>query len=110
MKKILLAILLASQSVFAAGWFEAGVSRFMDQGQIGPTIAVGLYEPLFLGLAYESWNGIGVNVRENVWATSKHDLSLELNDSVTVCAGVALRHNDVNYSDVHAAVRFALWK
>lgn len=102
--------LIISRDGFAHGWLEAGVARFFEAGKVGPSIAVGLYEPLLLGINYESWNGVGVNVRENTWLTSKHDLSFLVSDNVDLSVGVALRHNDVNYSDIHVNVKIGLWE
>lgn len=107
---LILLCLTLSRFSFAHGWFEFTGARFFDNGKIGPSLAVGLHEPLLLGISYSSWNGVGVNVRENVWATTKHDLNFDLTDNVEFSFGVSLRHNDVNYSDVHMSLKTLLWE
>lgn len=105
---MLLGLIIATEG-YGVGWMEFGAARFMENGKVGPVLSVGLHEPLLLGVAYESWNGVGVNVRDNLWMTSKHDLVFGVLDKVDFGLGVSLRHNDVNSSDVHANVKVQLW-
>lgn len=109
MKKLILAAMILSTNIFAHGWFEFKLARFMEQGKLGPVMAVGMREPLGFGVNYLNWNGLGVNYKENIWFTSNHELEFEFDGGVSVIGGVSLRDNDVNYSDLHIGIRLPLW-
>lgn len=107
MKNLIISMLLFSTPLFAKGWMGFGLERH-SEGTL-PSLSVGVSELLVGNISYESWNALGPNIRQTMWATTKHDLVVDLTNA-ELRFGVSLRHNDINSSDVHAEVRVPLWE
>lgn len=117
MKKTLLAFLVSAVCL-ASGKLEVSPSYVFDKKEVLPTLGVSIYEPIGLGLNYDSYTGGGVAPRvyspDVHWFATRQDLETSFGN-LTVGAGVTVRlmFQDglkmENENGAHLTVSYKLW-
>lgn len=117
-KKLFFLACLFSLKTFASGTLSVSPGYYLDTKKVEPTLGISVYEPIGLGLHYDSYTGGGVAPRLHSananWFATRHDIETSFGD-VTVSVGATLRlifqENlpNENENNVHVQVSYKLW-
>jgi hypothetical protein len=92
MKSIVLALVLTLVSALAlpihqaqaSGKISGQVNYYTREEKVAPAFGLSIYEPLFLGLAYNGWTGVGSRPHfyddSVTWFVTKHALETWIDD------------------------------
>lgn len=118
MKKLLLGLSLFCLSAFPSGKLSVSPAFYFDKKVVLPTLGVSVYEPVFLGLIYNSFTGGGSTPRFNQpnvgWFATRQDLEKTFGDlSVSVGATMRIMLQDgfdtQNENNLHVVLEYKLW-
>lgn len=119
MKLLALALLLVSSLSFGSGKVAIEPAFYPRLDKVTPKIGLSIYEPLFMGFAYNAWTGVGWQPRASesavFWLTSRHDIEKWFGD-LGISVGFTFRHAEQqgvfeieDQNDVHVKFQYKLW-
>jgi len=117
MKKLFLSLMFVSCFAFASGKLSMGPTYYLQAQKLTPSFGLAIYEPLFAGLNYNAWTGIGWDGRSkdsSMYLTSKHDIETYFGEKWGASVGYTFNHSEKSSDmfaehNVHAKIIYKLW-